>query len=245
MKRINGLIGRRTLLELIGVGGVGLAATAMGSAFWYLKPAQARAESRPQQTSEPLNPDTALKRLLDGNQRFVQQKSYHSDQSLRRLQEVAQAQYPFATLLSCADSRVPPEIIFDEGIGDLFDIRVAGNIVTPEVLGSLEYAVAVLRTPLIMVLGHERCGAVTAAVEGKLLPGQIGSFVKAIKPALSRIKGKSGDPVEDAVISNIQYQIEELKQNSVILAQSMLEGKLKIVGGRYDLDTGDVNMIET
>lgn len=245
MNRINELIGRRTLLKLAGVGSVGLTATAMGSAFWCAQPATARAESQPQQTPEFLNPDAALQRLLDGNRRFVQQKSQHPDQSLARLSEVAQAQHPFATLLSCADSRVPPEILFDEGIGDLFDIRVAGNVVTPEVLGSLEYAVAVLGTPLIMVLGHERCGAVTAAVEGKLLPGHIGSFVKAIKPALSKVKGKSGDPVDDAVISNVQYQIEELKQNSALLAQQMLEDKLKIVGGRYDLDTGEVSIVSS
>jgi carbonic anhydrase len=245
MNRIKELIGRRTLLKLAGVGSVGLTATAMGSAFWYAQPAAARAESRPQQTPEPLNPDAALERLLDGNRRFVQQKSQHPDQSLARLSEVAQAQHPFATLLSCADSRVTPEILFDEGIGDLFDIRVAGNVVTPEVLGSLEYAVAVLGTPLIMVLGHERCGAVTAAVQGKLLPGHIGSFVKAIEPAVSRVKGKSGDPVEDAVISNVQYQVEQLKQNSALLAQQMLEDKLKIVGGRYDLDTGEVSIVSS
>lgn len=243
MNRSNGLIGRRTFWKLAGVGGVGLAAAATGGAFWCAQPATARAESGPQQTPEPQNPDAALKRLLDGNQRFLQQKAQHPDQSGARLQEVAQAQHPFATLLSCADSRVAPEILFDEGIGDLFDIRVAGNIVTPEVLGSLEYAVALLGTPLIMVLGHERCGAVTAAVAGEQLPGNIGSFVKAIKPVVSKVKGKSGDLVENAVIANVQYQLELLKQNSALLAERMLEGKLKIVGGRYDLDSGEVSII--
>jgi len=138
---------------------------------------------------------------------------------------------------------VTPEILFDEGIGDLFDIRVAGNIVTPEVLGSLEYAVAILGTPVLMVLGHERCGAVTAAVQGERLPGHIGSFVKPIKPVISRTKGQPGDPVDNAVIANVQYQIEKLKRTSAILSGRSQEGKLKIVGGRYDLDTGEVTLI--
>jgi carbonic anhydrase len=215
-----------------------LVAAVAGSAFWSMKLEPAIAASL-----EPLSPDAALKRLMDGNQRFVEQKSQHSDQSQARMQEVAQAQHPFATVLSCADSRVAPEILFDEGIGDLFDIRVAGNIVIPEVLGSIEYAVEILGTPVLMVLGHERCGAVTAAVQGERLPGHIGSFVKAIKPAISRTKGQSGDPVDNAVIANVQYQIEKLKQDSTILSARSQDGKLKIVGGRYDLDTGEVTLI--
>ena len=216
-----------------------LVGAVMGSALWSMKLEQAIASP----ALEPLSPDAALKRLLDGNQRFVKQKSEHPDQSQARMKEVAQAQHPFATVLSCADSRVAPEILFDEGIGDLFDIRVAGNIVIPEVLGSIEYAVAILGTPVLMVLGHERCGAVTAAVQGERLPGHIGSFVKAIKPALSRTKGQSGDPVDNAVVANVQYQIEKLKRNSTILSRRSQDGKLKIVGGRYDLDTGEVTLI--
>lgn len=215
-----------------------LVAAVTGSAFWSIQSDRAIAAPL-----EPLSPDAALKRLMDGNQRFVQQKSRHPDQSQARMKEVAQAQHPFATLLTCADSRVSPEILFDEGIGDLFDIRVAGNIVIPEVLGSIEYAVAILGTPVLMVLGHERCGAVTAAVQGERLPGHIGSFVEAIKPAIARTKGESGDPVDNAVIANVQYQIEKLKRNSTILSGRSLEGKLKIVGGRYDLDTGEVTLI--
>lgn len=243
MKQINELMSRRALLQRVGVGGVGLLAAA-GSSLWYAQPAQANTPSPSQPTPEPLSPDAALQRLLDGNRRFVEQKAKHPDQSRDRLQAVAQKQYPFATLLSCADSRVAPEILFDEGIGDLFDIRVAGNIVTDEVLGSLEYAAVVLGAPLIMVLGHERCGAVTAAVQGEKLPGHIGSFVKAITPAVRRVKGQSGDPVENAVVANVGYQVEQIKQNSRLLAQRILEGKLKIVGGRYDLDVGEVSVIE-
>jgi carbonic anhydrase len=238
MNKSNGWIGRRSFLNLTGTGGMALVAASAGSAFWSMKLEPAIAEP-----VEPLSPDAALKRLMDGNQRFVKQKSKHPDQSKARMKEVAQGQHPFATVLSCADSRVAPEILFDEGIGDLFDIRVAGNIVIPEVLGSIEYAVDILGTPVLMVLGHERCGAVTAAVQGERLPGHIGSFVKAIKPALSRTKGQAGDPVDNAVVANVQYQIEKLKRKSTILSGRSQDGKLKIVGGRYDLDSGEVTLI--
>jgi carbonic anhydrase len=232
------LIGRRNFLNLTGNAGIALVAAVSGSALWSMLPDDAIAD-----TSELYNPDTALKRLMDGNQRFVQQQTQHPDQSPARLKEVAQAQHPFATILSCADSRVTPEILFDEGMGDLFDIRVAGNIITPEVLGSLEYAVAILDTPVIMILGHERCGAVTAAVQGEVLPGHISSFVKAITPAISQIKSESVDAVDQAVIANVKYQIEKLKQSSDIVTQRLLNGKLKIVGGRYDLDSGEVTLV--
>jgi carbonic anhydrase len=190
-----------------------------------------------------MDPDAALKRLRDGNQRFVQHQPLYPDQSLTRLQEIAHAQHPFATILSCADSRVPAEIIFDQGLGDLFDVRIAGNVVTPEALGSIEYAVVLLGTPLLVVLGHERCGAVTAAVQDEPLPGEIGTFVKHIKPAVDRIKGQAGDRVENAVVANVQYQIERLQQTSDLLARRVEAGVLRIVGGRYDLDTGTVTIV--
>lgn len=239
MNQTNGWMGRRSFLNLTGTGGMALVAAVTGSAFWGMRSEPAIASP----TLEPPNPDVALKRLMDGNQRFVKQKIKHPDQSKARMKEVAQAQHPFATVLSCADSRVAPEILFDEGIGDLFDIRVAGNIVIPEVLGSIEYAVDILGTPVLMVLGHERCGAVTAAVQGERLPGHMGSFVKAIKPAISKTKGQSGDPVDNTVVANVQYQIEKLKRSSTILSARSQDGKLKIVGGRYDLDTGEVTLI--
>ncbi|GAA6621153.1 carbonic anhydrase [Scytonema sp. NUACC26] len=239
MNENHGLIDRRRFLNLTGTSGIALVAAVTGSAFWSMQPKRASADQ-----IESLEPDAALKRLIDGNQRFVRQKGKHPDQSKARIKEVSRSQHPFAVLLCCADSRVPPEILFDEGIGDLFDIRVAGNIVTNEVLGSIEYAVDLLNTPLIMVLGHERCGAVTAAVQGERLPGHIGSFVKAIKPVISKTKGESlDDAVDKAVIANVQYQIQKLKQNSKIISQRLLEGKLKIVGGRYDLDTGEVGLV--
>lgn len=237
MSRMSGFIGRRDLFKLAGVS-VTLAAAATGSVLWYAQPAEAAALS----DTELESPDAALKRLLNGNKRFIKHKPEYPHQSQARLQEVATAQHPFATLLSCADSRVPAEIVFDQGIGDLFDVRIAGNIVTDEALGSLEYAAVLLGTPLIMVLGHERCGAVTAAVQGKPLPGQIGSFAKAIKPVVADVKGKLGDLVENVVVANVQYQVTKLKQ-SELLTELVEAGKLKIVGGRYDLDTGEVTVV--
>lgn len=235
-------IERRDFLKLGVTGAFGMMVTG-GDLLWQVE--QAKAAGLPNgslATPQSLNPDAALQKLIEGNQRFVEHKPQYPDQSAARLQEVAQAQHPFATILCCADSRVPTEIIFDQGIGDIFDVRVAGNIVTPETLGSIEYAVVLLGTPLLMVLGHERCGAVTAAVQNESLLGEIGSFVKAIKPAVKRVKDRPGDAVDNAVVANVQYQIERLKR-SKLLTEQIESGKLKIVGGRYDLDTGSVTMI--
>lgn len=224
---------RRDFLKLGVTGILGLFATAGDT---ILRTPVARAEG------VQLDPDTALQRLLDGNERFSKHHPEYPDQSQRRVQEVSQSQHPFATVLSCADSRVPAEIVFDQGLGDIFDVRVAGNIATPETLGSIEYAVALLGTPVLMVLGHERCGAVTAAVQNETLPGDIGSFVKAILPAVDRVKDQSGDAVENVVVANVHYQIEQLKR-SPLLTERLQSGALKIVGGRYDLDTGRVTII--
>ena len=228
-----GFIDRRHLLKLGSIGACGLLATA-SNLLWQVKQAQADELSS-------LSPDAALKKLIRGNQRFVHQQLHSPGRSQARLLEVAQAQHPFATILSCADSRVPPEILFDRGLGDIFDVRIAGNIATPEAVGSIEYA-ALLGTPLLMVLGHERCGAVTAAVQNKPLPGEISTFVEAILPAVQRAKNQSGDPVDNTVEANVHYQIERLKR-SPLLSERLQSGKLKIVGGRYDLDTGIVKII--
>ena len=233
------LLGRRDILQIGSVAAIGVAATAtnvLGNSR--------RSDAAGLSAISPdiLSPDTALQALLDGNQRFVQHKPQYPDQTEARLQEVSQAQKPFATVLSCADSRVPPEILFDQGIGDIFDVRIAGNIATPEALGSIEYAVELLESPLLLVLGHERCGAVTAAVENEPLPGDIGTFVTAILPALDDVKDQSGDPVDNAVIANVQYQIEQLKRSPLLMAR-LQSGKFKIMGARYDLDTGRVTLI--
>jgi carbonic anhydrase len=227
------LINRRDLLRLGAIATLGLTATARD--LLQAKPAQAA-------VLPPLSPEAALKKLLAGNQRFIQHQPQYPNQSAERLAEVSQAQHPFVTILSCADSRVPAELVFDQGIGDIFDVRIAGNIATPEALGSIEYAVAMLGTPLLMVLGHERCGAVTAAVQNQPLPGDIGTFVQAILPAVDQVKNKSGDPVNNAVTANVHYQIEQLKR-SPLLMERVRSRQLKIVGGRYDLDAGTVTLL--
>lgn len=234
MSQANGWIGRRDVLQTGIVGAIAFTSAALG-----VQPL-AQASDMSEITTDP---DIALKRLLDGNQRFVRHRPQHPDQSSLRLKQTAQAQHPFATILSCADSRVPAEIVFDQGLGDLFDVRIAGNIVTPEALGSLEYAAILLNSPLLMVLGHERCGAVTAAVRGGSLPGKIGTFVKPIQPAIAKVKNNPGDPVENAVVANVLYQMERLLKNSSLLARQVEAGHLKIVGGRYDLDTGEVTIV--
>jgi carbonic anhydrase len=162
----------------------------------------------------------ALSKLLAGNARFVSQQRLYPDQSL---------------------DRVSPEILFDTGIGDLFDVRVAGNVVTPETLGSLEYAVVVLKTKLIVVLGHERCGAVTAAVAREPLPGAIGSLVEAIAPGIVGLSG--GDLLEQAVVANIRYQVGLIKVRSPLLAERLELREVRLVGARYDLDTGRVTIL--
>ena len=225
-------LGRRHLLKLMGITGIGAFSGLFGNASSVLA------------STKNMSADDALNRLLEGNHRFTQQQSEYPHQGLKRLQEVAYTQHPYATILSCADSRVPAEIIFDVGIGDLFDIRVAGNIVTPEVLGSIEYAVLQLNTPLILVLGHERCGAITAAVKGGKLPGSIGTLVAAIRPGIDLAEGTSDASIEKAVVANVAYQMKAVKRNSPLIAEQVLQNKLKIVGGRYDLDSGKVEIIE-
>jgi carbonic anhydrase len=188
-----------------------------------------------------LTPETALAKLLAGNKRFANQTAKQPNQGIFRLQEVATGQHPFAAILGCADSRVPVEILFDRGLGDLFTVRVAGNVATPEEIGSLEYA-ALLGTQVILVLGHERCGAVTAALANQPVPGQIGSILEQIQPAIAATKGRSGDPLKNAIIANVNNQITTLK-SSPVLAKLIEADKLKIVGGYYDLDTGIVSQI--
>ncbi|HEY9659190.1 MAG TPA: carbonic anhydrase [Allocoleopsis sp.] len=230
---------RRNFLKL-GAGAIGLGMT---HTLLRTLPAEAVPLANAAPNADPLsNPDAALQELIAGNQRFTEHRLRHPHQSQRRLEEVSQAQHPFATILSCADSRVAAEIVFDQGIGDLFDVRVAGNIATPEITGSIEYAVALLGTPILMVLGHERCGAVTAVVKQEALPGEIGSFAKAIVPAYDRVKDQPGDTVNNVVVANVHYQIEQLKRSS-LLTERLESGKLKIVGGRYDLDSGQVTLI--
>lgn len=189
-----------------------------------------------------MSPDEILEVLMAGNQRFVENKRTNPNISTVRLKAVSTGQNPFATILSCADSRVPVEIIFDRGLGDLFVVREAGNIVTPEEMGSIEFGTFVLGSKVLMVLGHENCGAVKATMAGTSVPGQIGSIISAIKPAVEVAKTQSGDPVKNAVKANVLQQIKIINLSPVI-AQLVAENKLKVVGGYYDLDEGKVYII--
>jgi carbonic anhydrase len=198
-----------------------------------------------------VSPDVALKKLMDGNNEYVGQKMSLQKRSTPGVREsLAKSQKPYAVILSCSDSRVPPEVIFDKGLGEIFVVRVAGNIPDPIVLGSIEYAVEHLGTPLIMVLGHERCGAVTAAVDanGKA-EGNIGAIVKTISPAVvqakKEYKGKDkAQLVEAAINDNIRLVQASLTKNSPVIEHLVKEGKVKIVAAKYDLDDGKVTVIK-
>ncbi|VEP14558.1 Carbonic anhydrase [Hyella patelloides LEGE 07179] len=189
-------------------------------------------------------PDRVLEALMAGNKRFVTNKSEARNQEYLRLQEVVEGQKPLVSILGCADSRVPIEIIFDRGFGDLFVVRDAGNIATPEEIGSLEYGTAILGSKVLMVLGHEKCGAVKAALEGKPLPGQIGSIVAAIQPAIDRNDKNDSEKFYTKTIKrNIRLQVEKLN-SSPLLHDLVEQGKLKIVGAYYNLTNGEVSLVD-
>lgn len=249
MSKIPGQISvsRRSLLRVgAGVIGTGTLTGWLGSHPLTSKPTtqldHSAIAAEPATNTSDLTPDQVLKKLLDGNKRFVERKRQSPHQDLARLAEVAQDQSPFAAILSCADSRVIPEIIFDQGIGDLFVVRVAGNISTTEDIASEEYGTFVLGAKVLLVLGHERCGAVKAALQGGELPGMIGSLVYAIKPAVDASEGKPGDRLTNAVKANVLMQTKQLN-NSPVMSKLVQEGKLKIIGGYYDLDTGKVILL--
>jgi carbonic anhydrase len=186
-------------------------------------------------------PESALRLLMEGNERFASNTMTQLGQSLDILrQHTVEKQEPFACLLSCADSRVPVELVFDQTIGQLFVARVAGNFVTPEILGSLEYGAAVLGTKVILVLGHSSCGAVTATMQGNAVPGQISSLFAHIQPAVDRAAGN----LEIAVKENAKIQADLVAKSSPLLAGLVKEGKLKIVAGYYNLATGRVSLLD-
>ncbi|MGB7712406.1 MAG: carbonic anhydrase [Microcoleus sp.] len=232
-KRKTGWMSRRNAILMVGAG------TLMAS----IAPGLLKVEAANASETSNITPDAALKKLMDGNQRYIQQKRTFPDQSRSRILELAKGQHPFAIVLGCSDSRVAPEILFDQGLGDLFEIRVAGNVLDNVVLGSMEYAAAELGVPLLVVLGHERCGAVKAALDGKSVPGHIGSLVAAIKPAVYATKGQPGDAWDNAVRANVKMSVNKLKALSPILAKAVKAGTLKVVGARYDIDSGEVEVI--
>ncbi len=192
-------------------------------------------------------PADALKRLMDGNARYAANAPNERDFSSGRAARV-QGQYPIAAILSCADSRVAPELLFDQSPGDLFVVRVAGNIVTPDLLASIEYGLQFLGAPLIVVLGHTSCGAVDAAIKvlktKAVLPGHLPELVAAIKPAVVVAdKTKAGNLLDDAIVENVKRQVVRLKNSPPVVQKLYASKKIDIVGGVYDLGTGKVGMV--
>jgi len=202
----------------------------------------------PPKPDNVLSPDQAIKRLREGNDRYVSGKTHNRKFTATRA-ALVDGQNPYASILSCSDSRVSPELCFDEERGDLFVARVAGNYVTNDILASLEYGVAVLNTPLIMVLGHTRCGAISATVNAlekqAEFPGHIQSIVTALMPAAraAAADGHQGTMVQAATIQNIKQNVQRLQEATPILSKAVQEDKLKVIGGLYHLDTGRVELV--
>ena len=199
-----------------------------------------------QHASAPASGPTAaavLAELRAGNEHHATKHYQHPHETADRQRELTSGQHPHASVLACADSRVPPEIVFDQGLGDLFVIRVAGNVASDDVLASLEYGAEHLNIPLIVVLGHQKCGGVTAAVEGGHLAGHQPGLVALIHPAVEKTKGMPGDPVANAVRANVQMVVDQLRESKPVLGELVTARKVTVVGGVYSLDTGTVDWL--
>ena len=230
------VLGRRSFLKVAGaVASLALAPQAF-----------AANDKPPPKPENVVSPDAALDRLVKGNARYVDGVSRRHDFKHER-EALSTGQNPYAAILSCADSRIAPEYCFDSARGDLFVCRVAGNFASDEVTASLEYAVAVLNTPLIMVLGHEACGAVDATIksvkDGTTLPGHLPSLVAALKPAVDAAKGDSGDMLTNAIRHNVSLNVDKLKNAAPILKSFVDDKKIRVVGGVYQLRSGKVELL--
>lgn len=212
------------------------AATVLGAPRSLLA-AEAGAEAR--YFPEVQTPDEAIQRLMEGNKRFVAGNIQAPNRNMARLREVAGGQRPFAAFLGCADSRVPVEIVFDQGFGDIFVTRIAGNVADPAIIGSLEFGTEVLGAQVLYVLGHTKCGAVSATMAGNEVPGQISTLYQHLRRAAK----ESGGDVNRAIARNVEVQAEILKEASPVIARRVKAGTLVIAGGVYDLDTGTVTPV--
>jgi carbonic anhydrase len=223
---------------------LGVAASAVG--LLLANAAGAKEMKAPPKPQNVLTPAASLERLLKGNARYVDGVSLRHDFKHER-EALAGGQNPYAAILSCADSRIAPEYAFDSGRGDLFVCRVAGNFANTETVASLEYAVAVLGTPLIFVLGHDSCGAVSAAIkslkDGTTLPGHMPSLVTAIAPAVNAVSQQGGDNLGNAIRQNVIDNVAKLSSATPILSAAVEQGKLKVAGGIYRLGDGKVEMV--
>lgn len=194
------------------------------------------------QHKETIDSTEGLHRLLEGNQRFAEGHAHHPNQTEARREKVARGQNPFAVVLTCADSRLAPEFIFDQGIGDLFVLRVAGNTANGAMIGSMEYAVEHLGARLIMVLGHSKCGAVDAAIEGGEAPGSLPDVINPILPAVEAARRKSGDLLMNAIKENAKFVARSVRNASPLIAEFESKGLLRIVYGYYDVASGKVTL---
>lgn len=227
-----------------GAAGAGLALTAIAAASLPATPAYSQYTSA---TATQPTPDEALERLVEGNARYVAEAAVNQDFSAGRAAR-AEAQHPFAAILSCADSRVAPEIAFDQGLGDLFVVRLAGNFVNDDGLASLEFGTQVLGIPLVLVLGHTSCGAVAATIgvvqEDLELPGRLPGLAEAMRPGIERAIGQEPeDLLAAATIENVRHNVEKLQSADPIVSALVAEGRVKIVGGIYDISTGEVTLV--
>jgi carbonic anhydrase len=227
-------VSRRGFLGHAAMAGAGLmAAGALSPAFAASRPV---ADTR----RRPEDPNAALASLYEGNARFVKGEIMAPHRNMARLKEVAAGQKPFAAVLGCADSRVPVEIVFDQGFGDIFVTRIAGNVADPAIIGSLEFGTEVLGASVLYVLGHTKCGAVSATMTSGEVPGQISTLYQHIRRAA---KESNGD-VQKAIVRNVEIQAEILKEASPVLAKRIKAGTLIVAGGVYDLDTGKVSPVK-
>jgi carbonic anhydrase len=230
-------VSRRDFVQAASVAGVaGLATVSTGLA------AGAPATT----TQEPV---AALAQLLEGNKRYMRGELAHPRRKPEDFAVLAEGQVPIAVIIGCADARVAPELLFDQGVGDLFVVRVAGNVISgggASVKGSIEYAVAELGVRLVIVLGHTQCGAVKSAIKhinaDDKLPGSINDLVDTIKPAVASVKGKVGDLLELSIRANVDRGVERLKNLEPIIASGVKSGKVKVVGAVYDLQSGKVTV---
>ncbi len=235
-----------TRRSLMGRVAAGTAMTAMVGGRAFAAPAPGTAMATP----PTVTPERVLAQLKQGNAAFLQGKPIAGDIRGRRRLEIARAQYPIAVLVSCSDSRVPPEVLFGKGLGELFIIRNAGNTIDTAAMGSLEYAVAELNVPLVVVMGHERCGAVAAAVsvvqKGATFPGSIGRMVEPILPAvLDARRSGAADLLDASVRLNVSRTVGRLREFSEpMVLDRIRSGRLRIVGARYDLDDGRVDFFD-
>jgi carbonic anhydrase len=228
---------RRSLFKLAAGAAAGLAVAPR---------AFAAGPKTPPKPENVMSPDAALHRLMQGNARYVEGVSRRHDFRHER-EALSKGQNPFAAVLSCADSRIAPEYCFDTARGDLFVCRVAGNFASDEMVASLEYAVQVLNTPLIMVLGHEACGAVDATIksvkDGTTLPGHLPSLVAAIRPAVEAVANQPGDLLENAIRRNVALNVDKLKSAGPILKSFVDDKKIRVVGGIYELKSGRLELL--